>query len=80
MSSDPKPPVSVTELSQFQMPISIRSLSLAIIALLAGLFMLHWARAVFIPFMLGLILSYALSPIVNWMESRRIPRALGAAF
>ena len=78
MSSDPKPPGSVTELSQFQMPISIRSLSLAIIALLAGLFMLHWARAVFIPFMLGLILSYALSPIVNWMESRRVPRALGA--
>ena len=78
MSSDPKPPGSVTELTQFQMPISIRSLSLAIIALLAGLFMLHWARAVFIPFMLGLIFSYALSPIVNWLESRRVPRALGA--
>jgi len=39
---------------------------------------LHWAKAVFIPFMLGLVFSYALSPIVNWMESRRVPRALGA--
>ena len=61
-----------------QMPVSIRSLSLAIIAVLAGLFVLHWARAVFVPFMLGLVFSYALSPIVNWLESRRIPRALGA--
>ena len=65
----------VTELP---MPIGIRSLSLAILAVLAGLFVLHWAKAVFIPFMLGLVFSYALSPIVNWMESRRIPRALGA--
>jgi len=65
----------VTEL---QMPVSIPSVSLVIIAVLAGLFVLHWAKAVFIPFMLGLVFSYALSPVVNWMESRRIPRALGA--
>ena len=80
MSSDPEFPVTpnVTHVTHLQMPISIRSLSLAIIALLAGLFVLHWARAVFIPFMLGLVFSYALSPVVNWMESRRVPRALGA--
>ena len=78
MPSDPPSPDLVPELSYLQMPVSIRSLSLAVIALLAGLFVLHWARAVFIPFMLGLVFSYALSPIVNWMESRRIPRAVGA--
>lgn len=75
------PPVPLSEsvaVTQLHMPVSIRSLSLAIIAVLAGLFVLHWARAVFIPFMLGLVFSYALSPLVNWMESRRIPRALGA--
>jgi predicted PurR-regulated permease PerM len=65
-------------IADVRMPVSIRSLSLAIIALLAGLFVLQWARAVFIPFMLGLVFSYALSPLVNWMEARRIPRALGA--
>ena len=64
--------------TNLHMPISIRSLSLAVIAVLAGLFVLHWAKAVFVPFMLGLVFSYALSPLVNWMESRRIPRALGA--
>ena len=73
-TSEP-PPVSMFEA---HMPVSVRSVSLAIIALLAALFFLHWARAVFIPFMLGLVFSYALSPIVNWMEARRVPRALGA--
>ena len=61
------------------MPVSIRSLSLVVLATFAGLFVLHWAKAVFIPFMLGLMFSYALSPLVNWMELKRIPRWLGAA-
>ena len=61
------------------MPVSIRSLSLVVIAAFAGLFVLHWAKAVFIPLMLGLIFSYALSPLVNWMELKRVPRWLGAA-
>ena len=81
MNIEPAANLSVAEpqhVTQLQMPISIRSLSLAIIALLAGLFVLHWARAVFIPFMQGLVFSYALSPVVNWMESHRVPRALGA--
>ena len=80
MSNDSESPVtsSVAHIGHSQMPISIRSLSLAIIALFAGLFVLHWAKAVFIPFMLGLVFSYVLSPVVNWMESRRVPRALGA--
>lgn len=73
-----QPELKVPPVTQLHMPVSIRSLSLAVLAVLAGLFVLHWARAVFIPFMLGLVFSYALSPIVNWMESKRIPRALGA--
>ena len=77
--ADSQPTPRVQNVSELHMPVSIRSLSLAVVAVLAGLFVLHWARAVFIPFMLGLVFSYALSPIVNWMESRHIPRALGAA-
>ncbi len=76
-SAVPASPVAAP-VTHFQMPVSIRSLSLAVIAVLAGLFVLHWAKAVFIPFMLGLVFSYALSPIVNWMESHKVPRALGA--
>ena len=61
------------------MPVSIRSLSLVLLALFASLFVLQWAKAVFIPLMLGLIFSYALSPLVNWMAHQRVPRWLGAA-
>ena len=60
------------------MPVNIRSLSLALLAVFASLFVLYWAKAVFISFMLGLIFSYALSPLVNWMQQRRVPRSLGA--
>ena len=71
-SSEPLPQL-------LHMPVSIRSLSLVLLALFAGLFTLHWAKAVFIPLMLGLIFSYALSPLVNWMEAKRVSRWLGAA-
>lgn len=63
---------------QIHMPVSVRNLSLALLACFASLYLLYWAKAVFIPFMLGLLASYALSPIVNWAETKRVPRPLGA--
>jgi predicted PurR-regulated permease PerM len=61
------------------MPVDIRSMSLVVLALFASLFILHWAKAVLIPIMLGVLLSYALSPVVNWFERKRVPRWLSAA-
>jgi len=61
------------------MPVDIRSMSLVLLAILASLFVLHWAKAVLVPVMLAILFSYALSPIVNWMERRHIPRWLSAA-
>ncbi len=61
------------------MPVDVRSVSLAVLATLASVFMLRWASAVFIPVMVGVLFSYALSPVVDWLELRRIPRALSAA-
>lgn len=69
---------ALADLSALNAPVNIRSVSLAVIALFAGVYVLYWAKAVFIAFMVGLVLSYALSPLVNWLEARRIPRALGA--
>lgn len=40
--------------------------------------MLDWAQAFFIPLMLSVMISYALSPIVNRLERWHVPRALGA--
>lgn len=61
------------------MPVDIRNMSLVVLAGLAFLFVLHWAKAVFIPVMLGVLFSYAFSPVVNWFEVRRVPRWLSAA-
>ena len=62
-----------------QMPVDVRSMCLVVLAVLAGVFMLRWASAVFIPVTVGLLFSYALSPVVDWLHLRRIPRALSAA-
>ncbi len=61
------------------MPVNMRNMSLVVLTLLAGVFVLHWAKAVFIPVMLGILASYALSPIVNWLEHRHVPRWLSSA-
>lgn len=60
-------------------PVDVRSVSLVVLATLASLFTLHWASAVFIPVMVGLLFSYALSPIVAWLHTLHIPRAVSAA-
>ena len=73
------PIVIEPERLHLHMPIDIRSLSLVLLAGLACLFVLHWAKAVFIPIMLSVLFSYALSPLVNWMELKRLPRWLGSA-
>lgn len=61
------------------MPVNVRSASLVVIAVLASLYVLHWASAVFVPLLLGLTFSYALTPLVNRLVRLRIPRALAAA-
>lgn len=57
----------------------VRSMSLAILAVLAVVFALHWASAVFIPLMIGVMFSYALDPIVDRLQRWRVPRWLSAA-
>jgi predicted PurR-regulated permease PerM len=60
-------------------PVDVYSVSLAVLAVLTVVFMLNWASAVFIPLMLGVMISYALSAPVNLMQKWHIPRAIGAA-
>ena len=72
-------PVTEPDRLHLHMPVDVRSASLAVLALLAVLYTLHWASAVFIPLLLGMLLSYALSPAVNRLQRWRLPRAVGAA-
>ena len=62
-----------------RMSVDMHSFSLALLTVLAIIFVLNWARAIFIPLMLGVMISYAFSPPVNLMQKLRIPRAIGAA-
>src|SRR5687768_2603021 len=48
---------------------------LAFIAVIAALYL---ARAFIVPLLFGILVSYTLSPVVDWFERYRIPRALGA--
>ncbi|MDM0071707.1 AI-2E family transporter [Variovorax sp. J31P207] len=59
-------------------PVDVRSASLAVIALVASVYALHWASAVFI-LLLGIMFSYVLSPAVDRLQRWHIPRALRAA-
>ena len=61
------------------MPVDVRSASLAVLALLASVYALHWAGAVFIPLLLGVMFSYAMSPAVGWLQRWHVPRVIGAA-
>ena len=49
---------------------------LTVIAIAAALYL---ARAFFVPLLIGILASYALSPIVEWLKRRHIPRSLSAA-
>ena len=61
-----------------RMPIDVRSLSLSILAGLAVIGSLQYAQPVLIPVVLGVLLSYALSPIVTSLARHHVPRAAGA--
>jgi predicted PurR-regulated permease PerM len=56
----------------------VRSLSLSILAALACVLALQHAQPVLIPIVLGVLLSYALSPIVSSLARLHVPRAVGA--
>jgi predicted PurR-regulated permease PerM len=49
-----------------------------ILAVVAILFFLREARTLLIPIALAVLMSYALAPVVTWLERRRVPRLAGA--
>lgn len=56
-----------------------RNLALYVIAGCAAMAVLYWARAVFIPIVLSILISYALSPMVRSLTRIRVPRILASA-
>ncbi len=59
-------------------PIPVRNVALVIIATGVALFVLQQMQWVFVPFVLGLLLFYALDPMVDWLQKMWVPRVIGA--
>jgi predicted PurR-regulated permease PerM len=59
------------------MTVGAGGLALGILAALAVVFALSWARVFLVPLMLGIVIAYTLNPLVVWLERIRIPRAAG---
>jgi predicted PurR-regulated permease PerM len=62
-----------------RMPVDIRSLSLTVIAGIAFILFLQYSASVLIPVVLGVLISYALSPLVSTLVKYHVPRAVAAA-
>lgn len=58
-------------------PAQVRAATWVALALLAWL-LLTWLSPVLMPFVLAAVLAYALHPVVEKLQARRIPRWLGA--
>ena len=55
------------------------SLALMLLAGIGVVAALYFARAFFVPLLIGILASYALRPLVEWLRVLHIPQALAAA-
>lgn len=58
--------------------VNARGMSLGIVATVAFVFALQWAKNFLVPLLLGIFIAYTLSPIVRWLERRHVKRVFGA--
>ncbi len=69
-------PIAVAERRARDRHLNVAVGVLAVIALVAALYL---ARAFFVPLLIGILASYALSPAVEWLKAMRVPRPAAAA-
>ena len=60
-------------------PQAAATVAVAILAVIAVVAALYLARAFFVPLLIGVLASYSLRPVVEWLVAWRVPRSLGAA-
>jgi predicted PurR-regulated permease PerM len=59
--------------------VDVRATALVVVAVCGAMYVLHWAREVFIPIVLSVFISLALEPIVQFLIRLKFPRVVGAA-
>jgi predicted PurR-regulated permease PerM len=79
---DPDPrnefPETPAESAATQILVNARGVALGILATVACVFTLQWAKDFFIPLVFSVFISYTLAPVVAWLERIKIPRIIGA--
>ncbi len=78
-TNDALPQVGEPQRVVIHLPVNVRNASMVLVGVLASIFVLSWAKAVFIPVLLGVMASYALTPVVDQLQRWRIPRVLASA-
>jgi predicted PurR-regulated permease PerM len=61
-----------------QPALSLMQLAAGMLAVFALVAALYLARAFFVPLLIGILASYTLHPLVDWLAACRIPRGIGA--
>jgi predicted PurR-regulated permease PerM len=56
-----------------------RSTAVGVLAVIAVIAALYLARAFVVPLLIGILATYTLYPLVDWLKACRIPRPVGAA-
>lgn len=72
VTNDPDPSASRIRTETHSVPLTL-------LTVFAVIFILDWAQTVFIPLVLGVVVSYALSPLVTQLHKWHVPRTVGAA-
>jgi predicted PurR-regulated permease PerM len=68
---------SLVTLPAQRMQIDARGLALGLLATFATVYTLSWAESFAVPLLLGIIISYTLNPLVDWLEVIKVPRVAG---
>jgi predicted PurR-regulated permease PerM len=60
-------------------PVARTGVAVALLAVIALVGALYLARAFFVPLLIGILASYSLSPVVEWLKRMHVPRSVAAA-
>lgn len=59
--------------------INVRNVALVVLACIVSLFFIEWAKAVLLPLVVAILISFTLDPLVSGLGRLYLPRPLGAA-
>jgi predicted PurR-regulated permease PerM len=78
-AAQPSIPTTTDTTAAISFPRRSTDTALTVLAVLAFIFALQWARDFFVPLVFGILIAYTLNPVVTWLERLRLPRALASS-